>query len=125
MHLTQNCVTSVLDFTHELWTFVNSKEGQLLLWLVLASHGFAHCVRDTGSHEAAEFSAAVLTAMLLFLLALATETGFVSRLLTDFQKCTNSANQVAGERPTTKSGRGLSPVIGEAHASNPQVPKTQ
>lgn len=117
MHLTPNCVTSVLDFAHQLWTFVNSKEGQLLLWLILASHTFGQCIRDTGSQEALEFSAAVLTAMLLFLLVLATETGVVSHLMTDFQKCTGG-DQVARELPTGKTA-GLSPAAGQAHVSNP------
>ena len=95
MHLTHHCVTSVLDFAHQLWTFVNSKEGQLVLWLILASHTFARSVRDIGCPEAAEFSAAILVAMVLFLLALATETGVVSLLMSNVQKCTTGGAQIA------------------------------
>jgi hypothetical protein len=95
MHLTQHCLTSALDFAHQLWTFVNSKEGQLVLWLILASHAFARSVRDIGCPEAAEFSAAILVAMLMFLLALATETGVVSLLMSNVQKCTTGSTQIA------------------------------
>jgi hypothetical protein len=95
MHLTQHCVTSVLDFAHQFWTFVNSKEGQLVLWLILASHAFTRSLRNTGIPEAEEFSAAILVAMFLFLLALATETGAVSLLMSNVRKCTTGGSQIA------------------------------
>jgi hypothetical protein len=95
MHLTHHCATSVLDFAHHLWTFVNSKEGQLVFWLILASHAFARSLINTGIPEAAEFSAAIVVAMLMFLLALATETGVVSLLMSDVQKCATGGSQIA------------------------------
>jgi hypothetical protein len=103
MHLTHHCVTSVLDFGHQLWTFVNSKEGQLLLWVIRASHTFARSVRDIDCPEATELSAAILVAMLLFLLALATETGAVSLLMSSVQKCTTGGAEIALRVPSGSS----------------------
>ncbi len=95
MQVTPHCLSSLYDLAQQLWTFVNSKEGQLLLWLILASHTFARSVRDTGTPEAAEFSGAVLIAVLLFLLALATETGFAHLLMSHVQKCSISGDEIA------------------------------
>jgi hypothetical protein len=66
-----------------------------VLWLILASHTFARSLRDTGIPEAEEFSAAILVAMLVFLLALATETGVVSVMMSNVRKCTTGGPQIA------------------------------
>jgi hypothetical protein len=88
MPLHQTCIPTLISTGAEIWVFVNSGEGQLLITLTLGAHAFAGRVRRLPGIESKDFANTLMVAIICGLFILANERKIYSHFKDRVSQCT-------------------------------------
>ena len=89
------CIVALTETAVDVWGFVRSNEGQLLIALILGAHAFSAWLRRFPGPEPADFANTLMVAIVFLLFVLATESNLYLTIKSGFNLCTGQKVSVA------------------------------
>ena len=87
----QGCIATLIATAVEVWGFVKSNEGQLLIALILGAHTFTSRLRRLPGPEPTNFANTLMLAIILALFILAAESNISIPARAGLDQCIGTA----------------------------------